>query len=50
MFSLIHIHVCQVYVYKKYQVTPSGGGSGDHARLKFIGTYAGHVVEFKVSQ
>lgn len=32
------------------QITPSGGtgGAGDSALLKFIGTYAGHVIEFKV--
>ena len=32
------------------QITPSGGAGslGDSALLKFIGTYAGHVIEFKV--
>ena len=33
------------------QITPSGGAGslGDSALLKFIGTYAGHVIEFKVN-
>ncbi|KAK7507206.1 hypothetical protein BaRGS_00001141 [Batillaria attramentaria] len=32
-----------------YEITPStgSGGHGDSALLKFIGTYAGHVIEFK---
>ncbi|KAL8579419.1 hypothetical protein ACOMHN_026784 [Nucella lapillus] len=32
-----------------YEILPSGGtgGPGDSALLKFIGTYAGHIIEFK---